>query len=94
MIATKGVLFGSLHAHGLLQNTAIISDRAENDIRCHVVKRNVSGTTRSEPGRDARDAFLGLMKTCRKLGISAIASTPKAHLLSPPRPKLILADKS
>lgn len=43
---------------------------SENDIRCQVIRRKVSGTTRSENGRDARDTFLGLAKTCRKLGIS------------------------
>ena len=43
---------------------------SENDIRCQVIRRKVSGTTRSDPGRDCRDAFLGLAKTCRKLGIS------------------------
>ncbi len=30
----------------------------------------ISGRTRSEAGRDARDAFLGLMKTCQKIGVS------------------------
>jgi hypothetical protein len=34
-----------------------------------VTKRHVSGGTRSDIGRDCRDAFLGLAKTCRKLGI-------------------------
>ena len=43
---------------------------SENDIRCHVIKRKISGGTRSEAGRDARDIFLGLMKTCQKLGVS------------------------
>ncbi|MFD2233055.1 IS66 family transposase [Phaeospirillum tilakii] len=43
---------------------------SENDIRCQVIRRKVSGTTRSDPGRDCRDAFLGLAKTCRKLGVS------------------------
>jgi hypothetical protein len=43
---------------------------SENDIRCHVTKRKVSGGTRSDAGRDCRDAFLGLMKTCAKLGVS------------------------
>lgn len=43
---------------------------SENDIRCQVTRRKISGTTRSDTGRDARDAFLGLAKTCRKLGIS------------------------
>ena len=43
---------------------------SENDIRCHVTKRKISGGTRSDIGRDCRDAFLGLSKTCAKLGIS------------------------
>src|ERR671929_942182 len=43
---------------------------SENDIRAVVTKRKISGGTRSDAGRDCRDAFLGLMKTCRKLGLS------------------------
>jgi hypothetical protein len=43
---------------------------SENDIRCQVTKRHVSGGTRSDIGRDCRDAFLGLAKTCKKLGIT------------------------
>ena len=43
---------------------------AENDIRCQVIKRKISGGTRSDRGRDCRDAFLGLAKTCTKLGIA------------------------
>jgi hypothetical protein len=35
-----------------------------------VTKRHVSGGTHSDIGRDCRDAFLGLAKTCRKLGIA------------------------
>lgn len=42
---------------------------SENDIRCQVTRRKISGGTRSDQGRDCRDAFLGLMKTCNKLGI-------------------------
>ena len=42
----------------------------ENDIRCQVTRRKISGTTRSDKGRDSRDAFLGLAKTCMKLNIS------------------------
>lgn len=42
---------------------------SENDIRCYVTRRKVSAGTRSEDGRDSRDAFLGLAKTCAKLGI-------------------------
>ena len=43
---------------------------SENDVRCQVTRRKVSGGTRSDPGRDCRDAFLGLAKTCTKLGIT------------------------
>jgi hypothetical protein len=42
---------------------------SENDVRCQVTKRKVSGGTRSDVGRDCRDAFLGLAKTCAKLKI-------------------------
>ncbi|MDP2821751.1 MAG: hypothetical protein Q8O52_03595, partial [Sulfuritalea sp.] len=33
-------------------------------------KRKVSGGTRSDSGRQCRDTFASLKKTCRKLGIS------------------------
>ena len=72
---------------------------SENDIRCHVIKRKISGGTRSEAGRDARDVFLGLMKTCQKLGISFfdylgnrldVQGAPKV----PHLPELVLAAKT
>jgi hypothetical protein len=43
---------------------------SENDIRCQVTRRRLSSGTRSDQGRDCRDAFLALAKTCAKLGIS------------------------
>ena len=43
---------------------------SENDIRACVTKRTISGGTMSTAGRIARDVTLGLMKTCRKLGVS------------------------
>jgi hypothetical protein len=43
---------------------------SERDIRLHVTKRKISGGTRSAAGRDCRDAFLGLMRTTAKLGIT------------------------
>src|SRR3954467_11372063 len=43
---------------------------SENDIRAQVTRRKVSGGTRSDMGRDCRDAFLSLAKTCAKLGLS------------------------
>jgi len=69
---------------------------SENDIRCHVTRRKVSGGTRSERGRNCRDTFLALLKTCAKLGVSfwdylgsrfAIAGSA----VIPPLPQLILA---
>ncbi len=33
-------------------------------------RRKLSGGTRAEAGRQARDTFIALMKTCRKLGVS------------------------
>ena len=41
---------------------------AENDLREYVTRRKISGGTRHELGRMARDTFTGLKKTCRKLG--------------------------
>jgi len=43
---------------------------AENAIREYVKKRKISGSTRSESGRQCRDTFTSLKKTCRKLGVS------------------------
>ena len=42
----------------------------ENDIRCQVTRRKLSGGTRSDLGRACRDAFLSLYKTCAKQGIA------------------------
>jgi hypothetical protein len=43
---------------------------SENDLREQVKRRKVSGGTRSDLGRQCRDTFSSLKKTCRKLGIS------------------------
>ena len=64
---------------------------SENDIRCQVTKRKISGGTRSDTGRDCRDAFLGLAKTCAKLGIAfwdylgARLAVPTTHMSQPCR---------
>src|SRR3954466_4729268 len=42
---------------------------SERDLRPQVIKRKISGGTRSEAGRACRDAFLGLLLTCAKLGV-------------------------
>ena len=41
-----------------------------NDLRACVANRKISGSTTSNKGRQARDLMLGLMRTCRKLGLS------------------------
>jgi hypothetical protein len=43
---------------------------SENAIREYVKKRKISGSTRSEIGRQCRDTFTSLKKTCRKLDVS------------------------
>ncbi len=50
--------------------TPLNTNGSENDIRCQVTRRKVSAGTRSDRGRDCRDAFLGLSKTCTKLGVA------------------------
>jgi Transposase IS66 family len=46
------------------------NNSSESDIREFVIKRKVSGGTRSDKGRNARDTYTSLIKTCKKLGIS------------------------
>jgi len=50
--------------------TPLHNNQSEGDIREYVKKRKISGSTRSENGRKARDTFASLKKTCRKLKIS------------------------
>jgi hypothetical protein len=50
--------------------TPLHTNGSENDIRCYVTRRKISAGTRSDVSRDCRDAFLGLAKTCDKLGIA------------------------
>ena len=75
--ATLDRLLGRLHANKaellrVLERPEIPlhTNGSENDIRAQVIRRKISGGTRSASGRDCRDAFLGLSKTCRKLGLS------------------------
>ena len=69
-------LLKRLHAHkaDLLMvlerpDVPLHTNGSERDIRSHVTRRKVSGGTRSDLGRDCRDAFLGLMQTCAKQSI-------------------------
>jgi hypothetical protein len=43
---------------------------SEGHLRDYVKKRKISGGTRSEWGRQARDTFASLKKTCRELGVN------------------------
>jgi hypothetical protein len=43
---------------------------SEGHIRDYVKKRKISGSTRSELGRRARDTFASLKKTCRRLDVN------------------------
>jgi len=45
------------------------TNAAEADIREYVTRRKISGGTRHDDGRRARDTFTGLKKTCRSLPI-------------------------
>jgi len=68
--------------HGLQRNQAellrvlerpdlpIHNNRSETDLRDMVKKRKISAGTRSEVGRQCRDTFASLKKTCRKQGVS------------------------
>lgn len=68
------------------------NNAAETDIREYVTRRKISGGTRSEAGRMARDVFVGLKKTCRKLGVSFwqfLTSRTQSDDEVPPLPDLI-----
>lgn len=64
------------------------TNASENDIRACVTKRKISGGTISDKGRQARDVMLGLMKTCRKLGISFFAYLGDRLGLNTTRPQI------
>jgi hypothetical protein len=74
--------------------TPLHTNGSENDIRCQVTRRKLSAGTRSDRGRDCRDAFLGLTKTCTKLGVTfwdylgSRLSVPGQPLI-PPLPDLV-----
>src|SRR3954462_5348209 len=71
-----GVLKG-MHAHRgallrVLDRPAVPlhTNLSEGHLRDYVKKRKISGSTRSELGRQARDTFASLKKTCRELGVN------------------------
>ena len=64
--ANKGELLAVLNRPEIPLHT----NGSENDIRCQVIRRKISAGTRSEAGRQCRDGFLSLIKTCQKLRVS------------------------
>lgn len=50
--------------------TSMHNNASERQIREYAKRRKISGSTRSEKGRKARDTFTSLKKTCQKLGVS------------------------
>jgi hypothetical protein len=71
-----GVLQGmSAHRAALLRvlerpEVPLHTNLSEGHLRDYVKKRKISGGTRSELGRQARDTFASLKKTCRELGVN------------------------
>ena len=71
-----GVLKGmSVHRAALLRvlerpEVPLHNNLSEGHLRDYVKKRKISGSTRSESGRQARDTFASLKKTCRELGVN------------------------
>jgi hypothetical protein len=75
--ATLGRLFRRIRQHkdDLLRvltrpDLPLHTNASETDIRDYVKVRKISGGTRSDLGRQCRDTFASLKKTCRKLGVS------------------------
>ena len=67
--AKKEELFRML----LRPETPLHNNGTETDAREMVVKRKVSGGTRSDEGRRCRDTLISLKKTCSKLGITFLS---------------------
>jgi len=71
-----GVLKGmKAHRSALLRvlkrpEVPLHTNLSERHLRDYVKKRKISGGTRSEAGRRARDTFASLKKTCRELGVN------------------------
>ena len=70
--ALKGIHSRMTELLRVLENPEIPlnNNASERDIREMVRKRKISGGTRSDEGREARDTYASLVKTCMKLGIS------------------------
>ena len=63
-----------------LPQVPLHTNAAEADIREYVTRRKISGGTRHDDGRRARDTFTGLKKTCRKLAYSFWQYLSKSRL--------------
>jgi hypothetical protein len=75
--ATLDRLLARLHANKV--ELLVVLERPElplhtngsdRDVCPQVIRRKISGGTRADLGRDCRDAFLGLLLPCARLGLS------------------------
>jgi len=72
--------------------TPLHTNGSERDIREQVIRKKISGGTRSDLGRQCRDTFMSLKKTCRKLGVSFwqyLLDRTQGTNAIPPLPELI-----
>lgn len=79
-----------------LSDISLHTNDPENDTRRHAIEREISAGTRSEAGRDVRDAFLGLIKKCREISVSPFGYLGcRLHVeggaIAPPFPQITLA---
>jgi hypothetical protein len=78
------------------QDIPLHNNSCETDVREAVTKRRVSGGTQSDLGRRARDTFLSLKRTCRKLGVSfwKYLNDRNAAVKNIPRLSQLIIDRS
>ena len=58
------------------------NNTSEGDIRESVRRRKVSGGTRHDLGRECRDTFANLKKTCQKVGRDFLGLFNRSHFFS------------
>lgn len=70
LIAAIILYYNAYILNYLYQNAKTQEEKSERDIREYVKRRKISGSTRSEAGRQCRDTFASLKKTALKLNVA------------------------